>query len=220
MRLLELFSGSGSVGHAFRANGFEVVSLDKRPDYNPTICIDILEWDYTVYPPGHWDVVWASPECTHYSIARSKAKKPRNVEYADSLVPRALDIIEYFKPRAWYLENPASGLLKTREFMYLIPCVTVSYCKYGYPYRKNTMIWGTVMHFPWRSKCAQDCGMMVGRCHMSWAQKGGKAEWKMITLKYSYIRYLRLCAKTSYKHLSSSSAYLRMNFMFDPYHSP
>ncbi|MDA8583357.1 hypothetical protein N9L68_03970 [bacterium] len=99
------------MGHASTANGFEVVSLDKKSDYNPTICVDILEWDYTVHPPGQWDVVWASPECTQCSIARSKAKTPRDLEYADSLVQKALEIIEYFNPRAWSLENPASGLL-------------------------------------------------------------------------------------------------------------
>ena len=137
MKLLELFSGSGSVGRAFKANGFEVVSLDKRPDYNPTICIDILEWDYTCYPNESFVVIWASPEGTQYSIARSKAKTPRDLEYANSLVQKAIDIMKYFTPRAWYLENPASGLLETREFMYLIPCVTVSYCKYGHPYRKT-----------------------------------------------------------------------------------
>ena len=178
MRLLELFSGTGSIGHAFKASGFEVESLDKRPDYNPTICVDILEWDYTCYPKNFFDVIWASPDCTQYSIARSKAKTPRNLKLADSLVLRALEIIEYFKPRAWFIENPASSLLKTREFMYRIPCVTVSYCKYGYPYRKNTMLWGTIMDFPWRSQCAKDCGMMVGRCHISWAQRGGKLDWK------------------------------------------
>ena len=142
MRLLELFSGTGSIGEAFRAHGFEVVSLDKDPSFMPTICEDILTWDYTCYPPQHFDVVWASPDCTQYSIARSKAKTPRNLILADSLVQRALEIIRYFNPRAWYIENPASGLLKTREFMHLLPCVEVSYCKYGHPYRKHTRLWG------------------------------------------------------------------------------
>ena len=137
MRLLELFSGSGSVGRAFAAVGFDVVSLDKRSDFSPTICVDILEWDYSCYPPDYSQVIWASPECTQYSIARSKAKTQRGLEYADSLVQKAIDIIKYFNPRAWHLENPASSLLKTRLSMHLLPCVTVSYCNYGHPYRKQ-----------------------------------------------------------------------------------
>ena len=133
MRLLELFSGSGSVGRAFKAYGFDVVSLDKRPDYNPTICVDILEWDDTCYTKDSFDVIWASQECTQYPIARSKANTPRDLEYADSLVQKTIDIIKYFKPKAWYLENPATSLLETRLSMHILPSVTVSYCKYCHP---------------------------------------------------------------------------------------
>ena len=172
MRLLELFSGTGSIGQAFKASGFEVESLDKRPDYNPTICVDMLEWDYTCYPKNFFDVIWASPDCTQYPIARSKSKKPRGLALADSLVQKALEIIEYLKPKAWFLDTPASGILNTRSFMHVIPCVLVPYCKCGLTHRKNTMLWGIVMHFPWRSKFARGCGRMVGRCHLSWAQVG------------------------------------------------
>ena len=58
----------------------------------------------------------------------------------DALVQRALDIIAYFQPRAWYLENPASGLLKTRRLIHGIPSVTVSYCKYGASYKQHTQV--------------------------------------------------------------------------------
>ena len=76
--------------------------MDKGPRFEPTLCEDILKWDFTVFPVGHFDVVWASPECTQYSIARSKAKRPRDLKGADALVQRALDVIKYFNPRAWY----------------------------------------------------------------------------------------------------------------------
>ena len=79
MRLLELFSGTGSVGNVAKGLGYEVTSLDLKA---ASINIDILEWDYTCYPPGYFEVVTASPECKYYSIARSKAKTPRNLEYA------------------------------------------------------------------------------------------------------------------------------------------
>ena len=178
MRLLELFCGTKSIGRCFEEYGFDVVSLDKDAKFEPTICEDILNWDYGTYSPGYFDVVWASPECTQYSIARSNAKTPRNLEYADSLVQKALEIIQYFNPRAWFLENPASGLLKTRQFMYLIPCVTVSYCKYGAKYQKHTMLWGTVMHNNWRPKCKKDCESIADGKHQSWAQKGGQGSWR------------------------------------------
>ena len=63
MRILELFSGTGSIGKAFAERGWEVVSLDKDQKTDATLKEDILSWDHTVYPPGHFDVIWASPDC-------------------------------------------------------------------------------------------------------------------------------------------------------------
>ena len=86
MRLLELFAGTGSIGKVFRDKGWEVVSLDIDPKSEADIVQDIREWNYRVYPPGYFDVIWASPCCTHYSIARKRAKTPRDFVWADSLV--------------------------------------------------------------------------------------------------------------------------------------
>ncbi len=49
MKVLELFSGTGSVGNACKEFGFEVISLDR--DMEADIKTDILEWDYTMFPP-------------------------------------------------------------------------------------------------------------------------------------------------------------------------
>ena len=88
MRLLELFSGTGSVGRAF---GWEVTSLDNNPKASPTICSDILQWDYKAFEPGHFDAVWASPCCTEFSIALKK--RPRNLPLGDALVLKTLEVI-------------------------------------------------------------------------------------------------------------------------------
>ena len=138
-RLLELFSGSGSVGSVFKMHGWEVVSLDSDPSCGATICADILTFDYRALG-GAFDVVWASPCCTHYSIARSKANTPRDMEGADALVRRALEIIEQFGPLAWALENLQSGLLRTRGVVAGLPFVDVDYCANGAPFRKSTRI--------------------------------------------------------------------------------
>ena len=93
-RLLELFSGTGSVGKAFK--GWEITSLDLDKKSKATITADVLQWDYTTFSPGHFDCIWASPPCTQYSIARTTAKTPRNLALADALVQRTLDIISFF----------------------------------------------------------------------------------------------------------------------------
>jgi hypothetical protein len=175
MRLLELFSGTGSVGKVFGADGWEIISLDIDPKASATITADIRTWDYTVYPPGHFDVVWASPVCTHYSRARTRARTPRDFDWADSLVLRALEIIEYFKPKFWYLENPQTGLLKTRPFMLNLPYTDVDYCRYGdWGYRKRTRIW-TNSGFVGRTCLGYGaCASMVGRRHLANAQRGGR----------------------------------------------
>jgi len=142
MKLLELFCGTKSVqkavGHLFT----EVISIDILPKYYPTECTDILTWDYKKYPPGYFSVVWASPPCTEYSKAKTVGR--RNLELADKIVLRTIEIIEYFCPEKFFIENPQTGLLRHREFMMGIPFVDADYCQYGYSYRKRTRFWTNV----------------------------------------------------------------------------
>ena len=173
MRLLELFSGTGSVGSAFASQGWEVISLDQDPKTDAMIHEDILTWDYTVYPPGHFDCVWASPCCTHYSCARRGAKTPRNLPLADSLVLRSQEIINYFNPRVWFIENPQTGLLKDRPFMVSIPFCDVDYCCYcDWGYRKRTRLWNNVDFAGQICPGPGLCPNMDGYRHRTTAQQG------------------------------------------------
>lgn len=62
--MLDLFSGSGSVGNYFREKGYEVMSLDIDPKTNPTICMDVLNWNFREMPSGFFHVIAASVPCT------------------------------------------------------------------------------------------------------------------------------------------------------------
>ena len=59
-RLLELISGTGSIGKVFRARGWEVVSADCDAKMRPTIVADIGNFNYNMLG-GYFDVVWCSP---------------------------------------------------------------------------------------------------------------------------------------------------------------
>ena len=50
MRILELFSGTQSVGKVAREMGHQVVSLDISNKYKPDICIDTLDFAYKQWP--------------------------------------------------------------------------------------------------------------------------------------------------------------------------
>ena len=111
-RAVFLCSGTGSLGAPFREAGWEVVDVDWDGRYGAEIQTDITTWHYAAaFEPGHFDVVWASPDCTQYSCAKTTGP-PRDFEKADRLVQACRSIIEYFSPVIWFLENPDSGLLK------------------------------------------------------------------------------------------------------------
>ena len=177
MRLLDLFSGTHSVGKIAKCKGFEVTSLDLD---DADICCDILEWDYTQYPPGYFDVIWASPPCNTFSRVR-RCNVGRNGFTHESIqfdmmnigVPilrKTEEIIEYFKPTLWYIENPQTGLMK--DFINVnFPFFDVDYCKYtDWGYRKRTRIWyGGTIHNVFNFKprvCKKDCGYIVNGRHI------------------------------------------------------
>ena len=172
MRILELFSGTGSLAKVARARGHEVVTLDICPRHNPTICTDLLEWDPSVYPADYFDYIHASCPCEAYSRARTTGG-PRPLDLADALVRKTLEILDYFSSALWTVENPAGSLLWQRPIAQALEHVAkTSYCRYGYPHRKHTWF-ANNFELELRPQCDGSCGQMVGKKHKEHAQKGG-----------------------------------------------
>lgn len=197
MRLLELFSGTGSVRKAVGSQFDEIISLDLLSEFSPTICQDILSWDYMQFPADYFHTIWASPPCTEYS--KAKTQGIRNYALADAIVKRTLEIIEYFEPVRWFLENPQTGKLKEREFMAGIPFYDVDYCQYGKPYRKRTRIWTNLEGFPGRLCNPATCSQMVDGRHKMSCGNGYTSDVKTQS-KYSGRKYTEMSLSKEEKY--------------------
>ena len=201
--LLELFSGTGSMGRAFEARGgWEVISVDIDPATACTLCMDVRDLTPRQLP-FHPDLIWASPVCCHYSRARTNAKTPRDLEWADSLVQAVLDLATELRVPALF-ENPESGLLKERPLVADIPHVVVDYCMYNdsrstHRARKRTAIWQIGADWrPTRPLCKKDCGFCTDGKHDESAQQGpGRAGQRRHTLNELYAMPPLLCEEVA-----------------------
>jgi len=111
-RALDLFCGTKSAARVLERHGYQVETVDADPSRNPSVCVDVMEWDYkTLYPPGHFDIVVAAPPCTEYSAALNGCCRARRLAEADAIVLKTLEIIHYLQPKRWWLETPQTGIL-------------------------------------------------------------------------------------------------------------
>ena len=88
-----------------------------------TICCNILEWDYkAAFSVGHFDIIWASPPCNTFSKMRLSnvgryGVTMETIQQDISLIGlpilrRTEEIIDYFKPSLYFIENPQTGRMK------------------------------------------------------------------------------------------------------------
>ena len=155
MKILELFAGTRSIGRAFEKRGHDVYSVEwdkKFPDIDLYADISGLTADEILQKFGHPDVIWASPDCTTFSIAAISHHRRKNPEtgnldavsdyakFCDAVDQNVLRSIRELKPRYWFIENPRGGMRKM-TWMKGLPRYTVTYCQYGDNRMKPTDIW-------------------------------------------------------------------------------
>lgn len=164
MKVLELFSGTGSVSKVCETLGYEVISIDISNKYfQPTFLISIFDFDYKQYPVNYFDIIWASPPCATFSqiqncwIGRGKTLQSIQDDINKIGLPllrKAEEIIDYLKPTLWVIENPQTGKMKNylnRNYYDVDYCM---YCDWGY--QKRTRIWTNKENFE-NKLCNKKC---------------------------------------------------------------
>ena len=126
---------------------------------------------------GKPDVIWASPDCSTYSLAAIShhRKKVGNTlepisEYAkqcDETNRHVIQLIKEIKPKYWFIENPRGGMRKM-DFMQRLPRYTVTYCQYGEQRMKPTDIWTNHPNPQFKPACHYG-----DKCHIS-APRGSR----------------------------------------------
>ncbi len=155
MKLLELFAGTRSVGKAFEKRGHKVFSVEWNKDFeNIDLYDDILNVTskqiLNIF--GRPDVIWASPDCSTFSIAAISHHRIKNpttgsldavsdyAKFCDRVNLHVLQLIKELDPKYFFIENPRGGLRKM-GYMQSLSRYTVTYCQYGDARMKPTDIW-------------------------------------------------------------------------------
>jgi hypothetical protein len=146
MQLLELFAGSRSLGKEAEKLKFNVFSSDINNFNKIDYVINILDFDYNKVPFKP-NIIWASPPCTGFSVASigrnwnyDKTPKTETARIGIELVNKTIEIINYYKPQFFFIENPR-GMLRKMPIMEQFKRHTVTYCQYGDNRMKPTDIW-------------------------------------------------------------------------------
>ena len=178
MKLLELFAGSRSIGKAAEKLGMTVFSVDWQMFERINLAIDIgeLKKEDVPFVPV---IVWASPDCTTYTIAaistHRDGTKPKS-DYAkkcDAVNKHFISLINEWlvinPTMVFFIENPR-GMLRKMPFMQNFKRHTVWYCQYGDDRAKPTDIWTNSKDWKPRPICYNG----NKNCHHQPAPRGSK----------------------------------------------
>lgn len=138
-----------------------VLSIDWKPFEGVGLVKDIAELSITDIPfiP---DIVWASPDCTTYSLAaigkhrRGIAPKSEYAKKCDAVNSHFIGLIRQWleiSPKlVFFIENPR-GMMRKMPFVHGLERYTVWYCQYGDDRAKPTDIWTNSRTWDPRRQC-------------------------------------------------------------------
>ena len=183
LKVLELFAGTRSISRAFEKRGHETFSVEWNKDFeNITLYDDVnnlTKEKIIELCGGVPDVIWASPDCTTYSVAaisyhRSHNKETGNLDpitdyakFCDKTNKYVVELIKGLNPKYFFIENPRGGMRKM-DFVKDLPRYTVTYCQYGEERMKPTDIWTNHPNPKFKPPCKNG-----DSCHVS-APRGSR----------------------------------------------
>ncbi len=138
--IISLFDYTGVWSAPYREAGCRVLQIETKLGF------DVFKWNYKIIKPTLVAGILAAPPCTDFAVSgaqywKVKDKDGRTKESV-KLVRKTLEIIRYFNPRFWAIENPV-GRLNTLvpELTRYGPWYFEPYW-YGDPWSKKTGLWG------------------------------------------------------------------------------
>lgn len=188
MKILELFAGSRSFGKVAESMGHTVFSVDWQAFDGIDLQLDIEQLNPNQVPFNP-DLVWASPDCTTYSIAacsthRNLDRTPKT-EYAkkcDAVNRHLIELLDHWETLnpslVYFIENPR-GMLRHMDFMQRFDRRTIWYCRYGDTRAKPTDIFTNSNNWTPRKGCRNFKYSIEGKiidrhCHHEPARRGAK----------------------------------------------
>ncbi len=187
MNVLELFAGSRSVGKTAESLGMNVFSVDWDNYEGVNLVVDIgtMTKDVIPFVPS---IVWASPDCTTYTIAAISTHR-NGVEPKSDYAKKCDEVNQHFinlikewlvinPDMVFFIENPR-GMLRHMPFMHEFKRHTVWYCQYGDDRAKPTDIWTNSKTWEPKPMCRNykydKQGLVIDKhCHHQSARRGAK----------------------------------------------
>lgn len=179
MKLLELFAGSRSVSKVANSLGFQSFSVDWENYEGINLVADIGALTLEDLP---WipDVIWASPDCTTYSIAAVRTHRRESIYPVSDYAVKCDKVNQHFiklikeclklNPNLkFFIENPR-GMMRKMPWMQEFKRHTVWYCQYGDNRAKPTDIWTNSETWTPRPMCFNG----NPDCHHERAPRGSK----------------------------------------------
>lgn len=143
--IISLYDYTGNWSKPYREAGYNVLQIDIQHG------IDILSWDYAKY--SCYGLLIAQP-CDNYANSGAKHFAAKDIDgrtaQSQILVAKTKEIIDYYNPHFWALENPKTRIHKLNTWIGQRPKFVFNPCDFaGYDpvpnnsrYNKETWLFG------------------------------------------------------------------------------